>query len=162
MKYQENQCLPFCVFITGKRVYHEISRSCSLGQHDMLWIGKEIKFRLSSCNWSIQRFKRTMMENKWHFRLLNNLVSTRIAEKTHEDIPQAPVVQTLDSAIHWINHYSLDNSIGFASVYPVDSDLSGGQRYPSFEQLGPDFMSSSAVVGNEIAIHYSTDKCDQN
>ena len=37
----------------------------------------------------------------------------------------APVVQTLD------------NSIGFASVYPLDSDLSGGQRYPSFEQLGP-------------------------
>ena len=50
---------------------------------------------------------------------------------------QAPVVQTLDSAIHWINHYPLDNSIGFASVYPLDSDLSGGQRYPSFEQLGP-------------------------
>ena len=49
----------------------------------------------------------------------------------------APVVQTLDSAIHWINHYPLDNAIGFASVHPLDSDLSGGQRYPSFEQLGP-------------------------
>ena len=49
----------------------------------------------------------------------------------------APVVQTLDSAILWINHYPLDNSIGFASVYPLDSNLSGGQRYPSFEQLGP-------------------------
>ena len=52
-------------------------------------------------------------------------------------VRQAPVVQTLDSAIPWINHYPLDNSIGFASVYPMDSDLSGGQRYPSFEQLGP-------------------------
>ena len=50
----------------------------------------------------------------------------------------APVVQRLDSAIHWINHNPLDNSIGFASVYPLDSELSGGQRYPSFEQLGPD------------------------
>ena len=50
---------------------------------------------------------------------------------------QAPVVQTLDSAIHWINHYPLDNSIGFASIYLLDSDLSGGQRYASFEQLGP-------------------------
>ena len=49
---------------------------------------------------------------------------------------QAPVVQMLDSAIHWINHYPLVNSIGFASVYPLDSDLSGGQRYPSFEQWG--------------------------
>ena len=41
---------------------------------------------------------------------------------------QAPVVQTLDSAIHWKNHYPLDNSIGFARVYPLDSDLSGGCR----------------------------------
>ena len=38
----------------------------------------------------------------------------------------APVVQTLDSAIHWINHYPLDNSVGFASVYPLNSDLSSG------------------------------------
>ena len=50
---------------------------------------------------------------------------------------QGPVVQTLNSAIHWINHYPLDNSTGFASVYLLDSDLSGGQRYPSFELLGP-------------------------
>ena len=40
----------------------------------------------------------------------------------------------MDSAVHRINHYPLDNSIGFASVYPLDSDLSGGQRYPSFER----------------------------
>ena len=58
-----------------------------------------------------------------------------LASKSNE--LQAPVVQTLDSAIHWINHYPLDNSIGFASVYQLDSDLSGGQHYPSFEQLGP-------------------------
>ena len=37
----------------------------------------------------------------------------------------APVVQTMDSAIRRINHYPLDNSIGFASVYLLDSDLSG-------------------------------------
>ena len=36
-----------------------------------------------------------------------------------------PVVHKVDSAIHRINHY------------PQDSDLSGGQRYPTFEQLGP-------------------------
>ena len=58
---------------------------------------------------------------------------------------QAPVVQTLDSAIHWINLYPLDNSISFASVYLLDSDLSGGQRYPSFEQLGPEVQ-----VGEDI------------
>ena len=55
----------------------------------------------------------------------------------------APVVQTLDSAIHWINHYPLDNSIGFASVYPLDGDLSSDQHYPSFEQLGPGVHAST-------------------
>ena len=30
------------------------------------------------------------------------------------------VVRRVDSTIHWINHYPLDNSTGFASVYPVD------------------------------------------
>ena len=38
----------------------------------------------------------------------------------------APVVQTLDSAIHWINHYPADSVIGFPNTYPLDSDLSGG------------------------------------
>ena len=49
---------------------------------------------------------------------------------------QAPVVQTLDSAIHRINHYPADSVIGFPNTYPLDSDLSGGKRYPTFEQLG--------------------------
>ena len=38
----------------------------------------------------------------------------------------APVVQTLDSAIHRINHYPLDSVIDFRNTYPLDSDLSGG------------------------------------
>ena len=59
----------------------------------------------------------------------------------------APVVQTLDSAIHWINHYPLDNSIGFASVYPLDSDLFGGQHYPSFAQLGPGLYLVIVLTG---------------
>ena len=67
-----------------------------------------------------------------------------------------PVVQTLDSAIHWINlypvdraidflilirwiviypvdnttyrinHYPADSAIDFPNTYPLDSDLSGG------------------------------------
>ena len=40
---------------------------------------------------------------------------------------QAPVVQILDSAIHWITQ-----------LVSLGSDLSGGQRYPSFKQLGPE------------------------
>ena len=38
-----------------------------------------------------------------------------------------PVVQPLDSALHQIKIYPMDNAIGgFPSTYPLDSDLSGG------------------------------------
>ena len=38
----------------------------------------------------------------------------------------APVVQTLDSAIHRINHYPADEYYGNQLRYPLDRDLSGG------------------------------------
>ena len=38
----------------------------------------------------------------------------------------APVVQKVDSVIHWIIHYAVDNAISFRNTYPLDSDLSGG------------------------------------
>ena len=49
----------------------------------------------------------------------------------------AAVVQSLDSAIHRLKIYPVDNAIGFPNTYPLDSDLSGGERYPTFEQPGP-------------------------
>ena len=48
----------------------------------------------------------------------------------------APFVQKVDSAIHWINLYPLKSGFGFPDTYLLDSDLSSGQRYPTFEQLG--------------------------
>ena len=39
---------------------------------------------------------------------------------------QASVVQTLDNAIHKINHYPADSVIDFRNTYPLDSDISGG------------------------------------
>ena len=50
----------------------------------------------------------------------------------------APVVQTLDSGIHRIKIYPVDNAIGFPNAYQLDSDLSDGYRYPTFEQPGPE------------------------
>ena len=35
---------------------------------------------------------------------------------------QVPVVQKVDSAIHRINHYPVDTTIGFVNTYPLDSD----------------------------------------
>ena len=43
----------------------------------------------------------------------------------------------MDSAIHRINHYPVDYTIGFINAYPMDSDLSTGYRHPPFEQPGP-------------------------
>ena len=40
--------------------------------------------------------------------------------------PLARVVQKLDNAIHWINHYPADSMVCFVDIYPLDSDLSGG------------------------------------
>ena len=48
------------------------------------------------------------------------------SQKAFFAIVLASVVQRLDSAIQQINHYPMDNSIGFHSTYLVDSDLSSG------------------------------------
>ena len=50
----------------------------------------------------------------------------------------APVVQTLDSGIDRIKIYPLGSAIVFPNTYPLDSDLSRGQRYPFFKKLGPE------------------------
>ena len=38
----------------------------------------------------------------------------------------ALVIQWLDSTIHRLKIYPLDNAIGFPNTYLLDSDLSGG------------------------------------
>ena len=66
-------------------------------------------------------------------------------------IGQAPAVQTLNSAIHRINHYPAHDpadkylgtncTIHWIEIYPPDS------AYPPFEQLGPDLKTD---VENDI------------
>ena len=47
-------------------------------------------------------------------------------------------VQTLDGAIHRINHYLVREVLRKPiALSTIDSDLSGGYRYPPLEQLGP-------------------------
>ena len=58
-------------------------------------------------------------------------------------IQLAPVVQTLDSAIQRINHYPADKYYGNQLRLPLDSDLSGGLRYPTFEQPRPGLSPTS-------------------
>ena len=49
----------------------------------------------------------------------------------------APFVRKMDNAIQRIIHYPLDSVVCFVNTCPLHSDLSGVQRYPAFEQLGP-------------------------
>ena len=35
----------------------------------------------------------------------------------------------------WIELYPVDNAVGFPNIYPKESHLSGGQRYPIFKQF---------------------------
>ena len=39
---------------------------------------------------------------------------------------QAWVVQKVDNALHWINHYPADSVVCFVDTYPLNSNLSGG------------------------------------
>ena len=50
------------------------------------------------------------------------------------------------NAIHRINHYPADSVVCFVNIYPLDSDLSGGYRYPAYEQTGPELYSSNEVL----------------
>ena len=51
---------------------------------------------------------------------MKSLYFTSLARKSHH---LAPVVQTLDSAIHRINHYPEDSVIDFRNTYPLDSAI---------------------------------------
>ena len=59
---------------------------------------------------------------------------------------QAPVFQRLDNAIHRINHCPADSVVCFVNTYPLDSDLSGGQCYPPFEQPGPELHQNQILL----------------
>ena len=56
---------------------------------------------------------------------------------TEETETLVPVVWKVDNSIHRINRNPADSVVCFVNTYPVNSDLSGGQCYPAFEQLGP-------------------------
>ena len=72
------------------------------------------------------------------------LRKTSGGKATSTIIVLAQVVQRVNSTIHRINHYLADIVVCFTNTYPLDSDLSGGWRYPAFEQLGPGIFNRSS------------------
>ena len=72
-------------------------------------------------------------QGRWLEQRLKNWTQGKSAEELLQKevnwltlVDPAPVVQKVDSAIRWINLYSVDNAIGFPNTYPLDRDLSGG------------------------------------
>ena len=61
-----------------------------------------------------------------------------------QEIPEAymyqsaPVLQRLNNAIHHMNRYPVNKNYQNETHFQLESGLSGGQRYSSFEQPGPD------------------------
>ena len=48
--------------------------------------------------------------------------------------------------MHGINRYPLDSAIGVRNSYGLDSDLSDGQGYATYEQLGPKLYASDLTL----------------
>ena len=69
-------------------------------------------------------------------RITCNISVKKLTTMFNPNIDQAPVVKRLDNVIHPINRYPADKCQQKKPLYPLDSDLSGGLRYPAFEQLG--------------------------
>ena len=93
--------------------------------------GKEPRYNepISPVPWHFikSRFHRTLqMYNFSTYFYTLNLTLPCLSLPTLSLFDQAPVVQKLDSAIHRINLYPVDNAIGFPNTYPLDSDLSSG------------------------------------
>ena len=50
---------------------------------------------------------------------------TKTFDFRHHISDLVPVFQKVYKAIYCINHYPVDNAIGFANTYPLESDLAG-------------------------------------
>ena len=52
----------------------------------------------------------------------------------------------------------MDSAIGFPYTYPLDSDLSGGERYPVLELLGPGHFTWNYIPCMLILKEVQTEK----
>ena len=81
----------------------------------------------------------------WTFRRFN----------TPENTGPGLFERWISYAIYRINYYPADSVVCFVNTYPLDSDLSTGYRYPSFEQLGPtwSFKERMALCAREYPLY---------
>ena len=87
---------------------------------------------------------------------------------------QAPVVQKVDNAIHWINHYPFDIAIGFAitsliqwiAIYPVDSTIHHLNNWGQASMITRTFKYSQADPVYKFSylqrMHFNTKQKQKN
>jgi len=56
----------------------------------------------------------------------------------------------------------VDSVVCFVNIYPLDSDLSGGWRYPAFEQLGPGVCKENNLTDDLVIFKTSNFKRRQH
>lgn len=64
-------------------------------------------------------------------------------------ILQVRAVQSVDNAVHQINDFPVESVVGVVNTYRLNSDLFGGQRYPSLNNLAQ-FSNVELNSGNSI------------
>ena len=60
---------------------------------------------------------------------MNTIQWRTLLKEQNKIYQQAPVVQEVDTTIHWVNVYPLNSAAGFPNTCPLDSDLSCGYLY---------------------------------
>ena len=110
-----------------------INKSATLRNHLAFYIFNSPSHDLSSKKtepWSHWRWEQV----SWHAPNVSGFIGQLVEHRTgNREVTGsnpvevlAPVVQTSDSAIHWINHYPADSVIDFRNTFPRGSDLCGG------------------------------------
>ena len=57
--------------------------------------------------------------------------------------------------MHRINRYQVDSAIGVRNSYGLDSELSNGQGYATFEQLGPKLYACDLTLAEVFEIVFA-------
>ena len=55
---------------------------------------------------------------------------TNASRRTRKNKPPAPVVQSVDNAVHWVNHYPLDSAIVCPDTYIPREDKGDREGIP--------------------------------
>lgn len=65
-----------------------------------------------------------------------------------------PVIQRMDSTVHLINYFSLDNSLGYGGPYPMDIDVSDWNYYITFGSA----LRCSVYVDTYLSLDFRPNK----